>query len=528
MIRSIKTLFHSNHSCENNEDFYKELKQRIQLIEKIQNKIKKQTATLKISLEKWSERAICNLEKFKKFYCGLKKQDISEKSKEILINSRLSPTSNMCINTRKLEEYFYQNFIIEEHISKYYPNNLETKSPQELKVELENRYGLTITGHTGYITSLAILPDNDHFITCSHDKTIRLWSLKNESQEHIFHGHTEKIWNVSLNFTGRLFVSSSADRTVKIWDLEEKCLMFTKIGHTNEVNAAVFTKDNRIISGSDENYVRIWDLYSDNEIGKIDNGSGVLALAVTQDDQRIVLGSKDSIIKIWNLQTLTKDFELSGHNGWVRSIVLSKDNSMIVSGGFDYLVNLYNFQERALKHSVSLSSNVCSVAFSADQQNIIAGVGSGKVQIISVSQFTIDYSFCEHKNRVKTVEMSSDGSFMISGSDDCNFIIWDVETKKRMNVCLYQLEPLKLLGATPDFKYVFIGSGNGIVKFWDLETKKCLEKYEGFEDALEVKFSTNIKYMVFADCNFRFKVCFVTKKMRMLLSFYAKRIKTEN
>lgn len=105
-MSSIKTLFQSNGYCKATEDLYKEIEQRIQLIEKIQLKIKKKATSLKILLEKLLERALSNLEKYKRFYSELKKRPISERIKEKLMSSRLSPTSNLCINTRKIEDFF--------------------------------------------------------------------------------------------------------------------------------------------------------------------------------------------------------------------------------------------------------------------------------------------------------------------------------------------------------------------------------------------------------------------------------------
>ncbi|OMJ73860.1 hypothetical protein SteCoe_27376 [Stentor coeruleus] len=525
MKSSIRSLFQSCNYNDINKDYFTELDERIKLIEKAKNIIQKQAENLKVHINKLSEKVIGKLEQHIKYYSDLKKKPPSERKKFNLTRSRLSLTSNLCINTKKIEEFFYQDFIIEEDLSKTNPNNLDLMSPQDLKKELENKYNLPLTGHTGSITSLVIFPDNDHFITCSHDKTIRLWSLKNESQDHIFYGHTGIIWNVSLNFSSRLLVSSSADHTVKIWNIEEKCLLFTKTGHIDEVNTAVLTKDNRIVSGSDDNTVRIWNLYSDNEIGIINTDSGVLALTITEDAQRVVLGCKDQTIKVLNLTSMKKEFEFGGHTNWVRSVALSKDNSTIVSGGFDSLVNVYSFSERVMKNSISASSNVCSVSFSSDQNYILAGISSGTLDVISLERSNIEFSLNEHTNRIKTAEMSSDGTFIITGSDDNSFIIWDTKTRTKKNVIMYENEPLNFLGATSDLKYVFIGSENGLVNLLDLEKKKCIEKYKGFKGAIEVKFSSNRKYMVFADREFRFKICFATEKAKRLLAPYEKGLK---
>ncbi|OMJ73861.1 hypothetical protein SteCoe_27377 [Stentor coeruleus] len=524
MINSIGSLFQTCNSCEINDDYYFELDKRIKLIEAIKENIYKQAKSIKILIEKLSKEAIRRLEQYIKYYNDLKKTPVSESKKINLLKFRLVAASNLCINTSGIKGYFDQDFISEKNILKNNNDYLNHMSPQELKLELENKYGFQSTGHTGYITSLVIFSDNDRFITCSQDKTIRLWSLKSKSQIHVFLGHTSVIWNVSLNFNNQLLVSSSGDSTVKIWSIEEKRLLFTKIGHMNFVTVALLTKDNKIISGSGDCTVRIWNLYSDKEIGQFEFEADISSLALTNDEEKVVVGCSNSIITMLNLKKFNKELEIKGPSMRVSSVCLFNDSSMIVTGGSDNLVNIYSVSESVLKNSISLSSKVYCVSLSSDQKYILAGNGSGTLDVISLVNYKIEYSLSGHTKEVRGAEMSSDGSFIITGSIDNSFIIWDTKTRTKKNILMHQHEPLNFLGATPDYKYVFIGSGNGLVKLYDLKNKVCIENYAGFQGALQIKFSNNRKYMIFSDNEFRFKVCFTTEKVKMLFASYAKGI----
>jgi WD40 repeat protein len=73
----------------------------------------------------------------------------------------------------------------------------------------------TLTGHTGDVCSVAVLPDGRRAISGAEDKTIRLWDLETGSELHRFDGHENWVNSVAVP-DGRRALSSSADMSLRL------------------------------------------------------------------------------------------------------------------------------------------------------------------------------------------------------------------------------------------------------------------------------------------------------------------------
>ena len=61
---------------------------------------------------------------------------------------------------------------------------------------------------------------DEHFaITCSDDKTVRLWDVRTGKQHRKFVGHQDYVFACSVHPTSTLFCSGSFDETIKLWIL---------------------------------------------------------------------------------------------------------------------------------------------------------------------------------------------------------------------------------------------------------------------------------------------------------------------
>ena len=72
-----------------------------------------------------------------------------------------------------------------------------------------------ITGHQNYVNNLRLLEGSD-IISCSNDKSIRIWNVENGGQKKIFNGHKDSVYDI-LKFNDEILLSASADKTIKIW-----------------------------------------------------------------------------------------------------------------------------------------------------------------------------------------------------------------------------------------------------------------------------------------------------------------------
>ena len=180
----------------------------------------------------------------------------------------------------------------------------------------------TITGHNNWVTSVAITPDGDKFVSASEDATIKIWNLTSGSLIKTLTGHNNSINAVAIAPDGKTIISASDDKTLKIWNLETGEELLTIIGHTKSIRTVAIHPDGEIfISGSTDNSLKGWDIQTGQELHTfIGHGNSINSIAIAPSGKLIVSASDDKTVKIWDLQTGKILHDLIGHSGSILTV----------------------------------------------------------------------------------------------------------------------------------------------------------------------------------------------------------------
>lgn len=123
---------------------------------------------------------------------------------------------------------------------------------------------LNLYGHKLPVLSMDISYDNKLIVTCSADKTTRIWGLDfGDCHKSIF-AHEDSIMAVAFVPTnkegnGHNFFSASKDRVIKYWDGDKFEQIQRLAGHFGEIWALAISHSGEIIvSASHDKSIRIW------------------------------------------------------------------------------------------------------------------------------------------------------------------------------------------------------------------------------------------------------------------------------
>lgn len=208
--------------------------------------------------------------------------------------------------------------------------------------DLENRRCVgQLIGHTGSVLCLQYDGATSTVISGSSDTNIITWDMASGIATHCFVGHTEPVLNV--RFDAHHVVSCSKDKTIKVWSRDaskpdsQACLR-TLVGHRAAVNAVQFV-GNRIVSASGDRSINIWDLDTGDCVRSI-NGHERGIACIVFDGRFITSGSSDLSIRVFDSFTGALLETLTGHTDLVRTV--QTDSRKIVSGSYDQTIKIWN------------------------------------------------------------------------------------------------------------------------------------------------------------------------------------------
>ncbi|KAH9947204.1 coatomer beta [Amylocystis lapponica] len=171
--------------------------------------------------------------------------------------------------------------------------------------------------HPDYIRCLTVHPNASIILTGSDDMTIKAWDWDKQWRcIQTYEGHTHYIMNISVNPKDpNTFASSCLDRTVKMWSLGTSTPNFTLEAHDKGVNYVEFypgADKPYLVTASDDRTIKIWDYLSKSCVQTLEGHSNnVLFVTFHPNLPVIISGGEDGTVKIWNSGTYRLENTLS-------------------------------------------------------------------------------------------------------------------------------------------------------------------------------------------------------------------------
>ena len=123
----------------------------------------------------------------------------------------------------------------------------------------------------GFISAIAISPDNHWLVASSHDKNAHLcrWELSAENPNKtriVLPGHEDRVNAVAISYDSLRLVSGSEDKTARLWDLRSSEPSKSAVvlrGPKEPIKRVAISKDGRWVIALSST-VRLWPLRVDD------------------------------------------------------------------------------------------------------------------------------------------------------------------------------------------------------------------------------------------------------------------------
>jgi WD40 repeat protein len=341
------------------------------------------------------------------------------------------------------------------------------------------------------VNGIAFSPDGARIVAGSGDSTVRVWDWRAHTLVgHPLAGHHGQVWSVNFSGDGTRILSGGGDGSVRIWDA---IIGLPIPAGQGDIRAAAFSPNgSQIASGGHDGTVKIWNAYTGSLIGaplgdRSDDYSHVItSVAFSADGTQVVAGGNDGSqggrVVVWDLTTrravnLPVDpVQPQAEDARIKSVAVSPNGSLIVSGGNDGAVRLWNahtYQPIATMRPPQ-PYQIWSVAVSPDSRQIVSASGEddNSVELWDVNPPGLRGPAMVGRPGfpLYSVSFSPDGQSIISASNDGTIRVWSVPTREPVAVMSGDQNPVLSVAFAHTHPWIVSGDTGGTVRFWDVMT----------------------------------------------------------
>lgn len=139
--------------------------------------------------------------------------------------------------------------------------------------------------------------------------------------------------------------------------------------------------------------------------------------------------------------------------------------------------------------SRTVHMNTIPLSLTCWNNTIAVGLHSGRIILLDAitgSQLAV---LSKHTNWVRSLTFSSNGRFIVSGSDDTNVILWDVQTGGMVKPFHGHTESVYSVSISLDHTTIASGSEDKTICLWDAKTGVCYCVIDRPQNIYSVSFS---------------------------------------
>ncbi len=190
-----------------------------------------------------------------------------------------------------------------------------------------------------------------------------------------------------------------------------------------------FSKSGNALFVAEDNIINVYKTETQELITQFDivHKNQIISIDISKDSSILISGGKDSLVVIWNLLNGGVLKILDYHKGIVTSVKISPDKRLIASGSTDNKVIIYDLIDEKIVYTFSdHKDDITAVDFSPNNSIIASSGADNNINLYDLENGKLITTLTEHKDWVRDVSFSPDSSRLISCGDDSKIIIWEI------------------------------------------------------------------------------------------------------
>lgn len=356
--------------------------------------------------------------------------------------------------------------LLRRHVPKSGETDLRGFEWRYLWALCQGRESYSVLAHDAEVTSVAVTPDGQFFLTTGNDRTAKLWNLKTRELQTTLKQLAGKpsLHSLAVSADGRR-VAACDPVSVTVWGTTN----WAELKTLNEPAMAIaFSPGNGALATSSGDGIKLW--HPDSWIPQT-LIEGPLELFAFSPDGRSVAVARGEKLELHNATTgelmLTLPGNLQDH---AYALTFSPDGKLLAVGGMYGEVKVWNVSSQELVAKITQhTSFVSGLTFSPDGQWLATGGIDQYLTLNKVVDWHQEAELFGHTNGIWSMTFTPDSHYLVSASRDHTVKFWKVPPEPKVDLLG---DAQTLIGFLPDSRTAVTLNADATLGFWDVASLK--------------------------------------------------------
>jgi WD40 repeat protein len=254
--------------------------------------------------------------------------------------------------------------------------------------------------------------------------------------------------------------------------------------HKANVETVAFSYDGKLFASG--GWDGVVNLYTFDSLGqpKLKQSypghlGAVTSLSFSKNGKYLVSSSKDYSTRVWNIDTPAKHKVFNIHLEPITASFLDASNKYVITSSLDGTIRTTNLNDAMKSKVIKLSGPILDMVLSKDMKFYFCAFKGGNIKKIQTSGKNLEVAtFNGQTDDINSIEISPDGNYLASASNDKSIFIWEINSEKitkKITGFEWKVTSLKY---SSDGKYILGGCNNGIAKLFEIESSKSVAEFK--------------------------------------------------
>ncbi len=339
---------------------------------------------------------------------------------------------------------------------------------------------LTLPGHVGPFTDVALSPDGALIVIPGDDNTAKIWDMASGQEWRSLSGHSDEVLGAAFSPDGGLLATYGINEQI-VWEAGSGTKLLELPAPASETDMGVFSPDGtHIATVADFQSVEVIEIPTGREALSRKHDYDVIAFAFNPDGSRVAAGGRNSNVQVWDVETGQAVLALAVGTvaPQVEAIAYSPDGTRLAVAGivFDSATGqeLYSLRGH--------TQGIFRLAFNADGTRLITASYDGTAKVWDLTPDHELFARPAHGGMVYDVAYSPDGKMLATAGMDGTATIRAAESGEILQVLTGHTDVVNTVAFSPDGQVLATAGADRSVILWDVALGMKLRTLTGHVD----------------------------------------------